>query len=337
MRSVVIDGSFGLDHLRIVGRESERVRPGQVLLKIKAVSLNYRDLLMVTGKYDRRAKLPLVPCSDAVAEVVGAGVGVSRVGVGDRVMPIFAQKWLSGAPTRERLRSTLGGPLNGTLTEAMMLPEEGVVRAPEHLTDVEAATLPCAALTAWTALVVEGGVKPGDSVLVQGSGGVSIFALQMAKLLGARVFATSSSDEKLERLRQLGADAVLNYKTEPQWGRKAREWSGGEGVDYVVEVGGAHTLQQSLRAVRMGGQVGLIGVLSGRTAPLDVATILMSYVRVQGVLVGHRESFEQMNRAIAAAQLRPVVDRTFAFDQAVDAFRYLQTGQHFGKVVVELS
>lgn len=337
MRAFVIDGSFGLDQLRLVERERPTPGPGQVLLRVKAVSLNYRDLLMVTGGYDPRQPLPLIPCSDAVAEVVEVGPGVTRTSVGERVLPVFAQRWISGEPTRERLRSTLGGPLDGTLREYLVLSEEGVVSAPGHLTDLEAATLPCAALTAWTALVVEGRVKPGDSVLVQGSGGVALFALQLAKLLGARVFALSKSDEKLARLKALGADATLNYASEPSWGAQVKAWSGGEGVDYVVEVGGANTLHESLRAVRMGGQIGLIGVLSGRSAPLDLAQILMRHVRVQGVLVGHRESFEQLNRAIAAAKLRPVIDRSFAFEEAPAALRYLQAGDHFGKIVVELT
>lgn len=337
MRTYTLSESFGLENLRVSERDPIRPGPGQVLLRIKAVSLNYRDLLMITGNYDPRQTLPLVPCSDAAGEVVEVGEDVSRVAVGDRVMPIFAQRWISGGPTPERLRSTLGGPLDGTLAEYMVLSEQSIVRTPDYLSDAEAATLPCAALTAWTALVVEGQVKPGDSVLIQGSGGVAIFALQVAKLLGARVIATSSSNTKLERLRALGADAALNYKEQPRWGSKARQWSGGEGVDYVVEVGGADTLRESLRAVRIGGQIGLIGVLSGRKAPLDIAPILMRYVRLQGVLVGNRDSFEQLNRAISEAELRPVIDRRFSFDEVVPALQHLQAGKHFGKVVVELT
>jgi NADPH:quinone reductase-like Zn-dependent oxidoreductase len=334
MRAMVIDEAFGLENLRFVERDVPALGAGQLLLRIKAVSLNYRDLLMVTGNYNPTQPLPLVPCSDAAGEVVDVGEGVSSVTVGDRVMPVFSQSWLAGEPTRERLRATLGGPLDGTLREYMVVPEYGVVAVPDHLSDLEAATLPCAALTAWTALAVEGQIKPGATVLVQGSGGVSVFALQFAKLFGARVFVISSNDRKLERLRELGADGALNYRKQPNWGPVVKRWSGGEGVDYVVEVGGARTLQQSLLAVRMGGQIGLIGVLSGRTAPLDIAQILMRYVRVQGILVGHRDSFIEMTRAIAAAEMHPLLDRSFPFTEAPQAMRYLEQGGHLGKVTI---
>jgi NADPH:quinone reductase-like Zn-dependent oxidoreductase len=305
-------------------------------VRLKAASLNYRDLLVVEGRYDPRLRLPLIPCSDGAAEVVALGPGAQTVAVGDRVMPLFAPQWLAGQPTREALRATLGGPLDGTLAQYLVLPEQSVVRIPDYLTDREAATLPCAALTAWTALVVEGRVTAGDTVLVQGSGGVSLFALQIARMLGARVIATSSSDAKLERLRELGAEAGINYRTVPQWGRRARELAGGDGVDHVIDVGGAQTLAESLRAVRIGGQISLIGVLSGRTAPLNLAPIFMRYVRIQGVLVGHRESFLQLTAAMAEHQLRPVLDRSFVLDQAGEALTYLESGAHFGKVTIDI-
>jgi NADPH:quinone reductase-like Zn-dependent oxidoreductase len=331
-----IQERFGLENLVLAERPDPDPGTGQVLVRMRAASVNYRDLLMVRGDYNPRQPLPLIPCSDGVGEVVSVGDGVTRMGPGDRVAPLFAQGWISGEPTRERLRSTLGGPLDGTLAELMVLGEEGVVPVPEHLSDAEAATLPCAGLTAWSALVTQGQVGAGDTVLVQGTGGVSIFALQFARLLGARVIVTSSSDDKLQRARELGAHELINYRQVPEWGRQVREVTGGRGVDLIVEVGGAGTLAQSVRAVRFGGQISLIGVLAGRKSELDVAPILMKHVRVQGILVGHRKGFEAMSRAIALHGLRPVVDRTFPFDQTPEAFDYLASGRHFGKVVIDI-
>jgi NADPH:quinone reductase-like Zn-dependent oxidoreductase len=292
---------------------------------------------MVRGLYNRRQPLPLVPCSDGVGEVIAIGDGVTRVAVGDRVCPIFAQRWIAGRPTKERVRSTLGGPLDGTLAERMVLSEEGVVRVPEHLSDVEAASLPCAAVTAWNALVTEGRLTAGETVLIQGTGGVSLFALQLARLAGARAIVTSSSDEKLERARALGAEAGINYRETPEWGARAKELTGGVGVDHVVEVGGAATLAQSLRAVRLGGTVSLIGNLSGTDAQIALTAIFMQRVRLQGILVGDRESFEAMNRAIVAARLKPIMDRTFDLEETRAAFEYLATGQAFGKVAVAIA
>jgi NADPH:quinone reductase-like Zn-dependent oxidoreductase len=335
-RKVIEIAAFGRENLRLVERPEPSPGPGQVLLAMRAAALNYRDLLTVQGTYNPKQKLPLIPCSDGVGEVVAIGDGVSRVAVGDRVCPIFAQRWIAGEPTRERLRSTLGGPLDGTLAERMVVSEEGVVRVPEHLSDEEAATLPCAAVTAWNALVTEGGVTAGDTVLVQGTGGVSLFALQLARLLGARVIVTSSDDGKLARARELGAEAGINYRAVPAWGDRARELTGGVGVDHVVEVGGAGTLAQSLRAVRMGGRISLIGNLAGSSTEVALPLIFMQRVRVQGLLVGDRESFEAMNRAIAAHRLRPVVDRTFPLAEAGAAFDHLAAGRHFGKVSLRI-
>ncbi|HEX9943995.1 MAG TPA: NAD(P)-dependent alcohol dehydrogenase [Thermoanaerobaculia bacterium] len=336
MRAVEIRGGFGLDNLSLVERPDPAPGPGQALVRLRAASLNYRDLLTVEGKYNPKQKLPLVPCSDGAGEVVAVGEGVTRVQPGDRVCGLFAQKWISGAPTRERLRSTLGGPLDGTLAELAVFDQEGLVKTPEHLSDEEAATLPCAAVTAWSALVTEGGVTAGDAVLVQGTGGVSLFALQLAKLLGARVIATSSRDEKLERVRELGASGLINYREVPEWGKKAKELTGGTGVDNVVEVGGAGTLQQSLQAVRFGGTISLIGNLSGTKTELLLTQIFMQKIRVNGILVGHRDSFEAMNRAIALHRLRPVVDRVFPLEESRAAFEHLAAGGHFGKIVVRV-
>jgi NADPH:quinone reductase-like Zn-dependent oxidoreductase len=336
LRAIEIHGGFGLQNLALVERPDPRPGPGQVLVRLKAASLNFRDLLMVEGKYNPRQRLPLIPCSDGAGEVVEVGEEVTRVQPGDRVCGTFAQKWISGEPTRERLRATLGGPLDGTLSELAVFNEEGVVKIPAHLTDEEASTLPCAAVTAWSALVTEGGLKGGDTVLVQGTGGVSLFALQLAKVLGARVIATSSQDEKLERVRRIGADGLINYREVPEWGKRVKELTDGIGVDNVVEVGGAGTLQQSLQAVRFGGTISLIGNLSGTKTEILLTHIFMQRIRVNGILVGHRESFEAMNRAIALHELRPIVDLIFSLEEAPAAFEHMAAGGHFGKIVVRM-
>jgi NADPH:quinone reductase-like Zn-dependent oxidoreductase len=306
-----------------------------VLIRVKALSLNYRDLLVVKGLYNPRMRLPAVPFSDGAGEVVAVGDGVTRVKVGDRVAGIFMQKWLDGGIDEAKAKSSLGGGAEGMLAELVALHEDGVVRLPEHLTDEEAATLPCAAVTAWHALVTAGKLKTGDSVLTQGTGGVSIFALQFARMHGARVIATSSSDEKLARVKQMGASDGINYKTTPDWDKRVLELTGGVGVDHVVEVGGAGTLGRSLKAVRMGGMVALIGVLSGG-GEVNPMPILMKNVRVQGIYVGSRAMFEAMNRAIALHQMRPVIDRVFPFAQVKDALRHMESGAHFGKICVRV-
>lgn len=336
MKSFVIQDQFGVEHLTMEERELGAPRRGEVRLKMKAASLNYRDLLMVRGHYNPKQPLPLIPCSDGVGIVEAIGEGVTRVAVGDRVCPIFAQKWLSGEPSHTTSRSTLGGPLDGTLTESMIVSEEGLVVVPDYLTDAEAATLPCAALTAWSALVTLGQIKAGDSVLLQGTGGVSIFALQFAKMLGARVIITSSSDEKLERARALGADDTINYKKDLKWGQTARALVGKRGVDHIVEVGGAGTLKQSLRAVRTGGQISMIGVLSGVASEVNVLPILMQQIRIQGIFVGHRDGFEAMNRAMELHQIRPVVDHIAAFEETPKAFQHMASGAHFGKICIAI-
>lgn len=336
MRAVEIRGSFGLDNLALVERPDPRPGAGQALVRLRAASLNYRDLLTAEGKYNPKQKLPLIPCSDGAGEVVEVGEGVTRVAPGDRVCAIFAQRWIAGAPTRDKLRSTLGGPLDGTLAELAVFDQEGLVKVPEHLSDEEAATLPCAAVTAWSALVTEGGVTAGDTVLVQGTGGVSLFALQLAKLLGARVIATSSRDEKLARAREMGAAEGINYKETPEWGVRAKELTGGLGVDHVVEVGGAGTLQQSLRAVRFGGTISLIGNLAGTRTELLLTQIFMQRIRVNGILVGHRESFEAMSRAMALHGVHPVIDRIFPLEEARAAFDHMAAGEHFGKIVITI-
>jgi NADPH:quinone reductase-like Zn-dependent oxidoreductase len=334
MRVWELQQDFGIDRLHEAERPAPAPGPYEVLVEIGATCLNYRDILMVRGAYNPKQPLPLVPLSDGAGTVVATGDGVSRVQVGDRVAGMFAQGWIDGGPSKERLRRTLGGPLDGMLAERVVLPEHGVAKVPEHMDDVQAATLPCAALTAWSALVTHGSIKAGDVVLVQGTGGVSIFALQIAKLLGARVIATSSRDDKLARAQQLGADATINYVSEEQWGKAARGFTDGEGVDHVVEVGGAGTLGQSIRAIRPGGTISVIGVLSGGKSELDIRPVLMQNVRLQGILVGHRTGFEAMARAMTHHRLEPVVDRVFSWEEARSAFEHLASGQHLGKVCI---
>jgi NADPH:quinone reductase-like Zn-dependent oxidoreductase len=244
------------------------------------------------------------------------------------------QKWVAGEFSAEKSNSALGGAIDGVLAEYVMLHEDGVVHVPEHLSDEEAAALPCAAVTAWHGLITEGNLKAGDTILVQGTGGVSIFALQFAKLVGARVIATSSSDEKLERARQLGAFEGINYKTTPNWDEQVWKLTEGVGVDHVVEVGGAGTLNKSLRAVKVGGRVSLIGVLSGLGGDISTVSILHKNIRVQGIYVGSREMFEAMNRAIALHKTRPIIDRVFPFEEAREALAYLESGAHFGKICI---
>jgi NADPH:quinone reductase-like Zn-dependent oxidoreductase len=302
---------FSIDDLRVADRADAEPGPGEAAIGVRAVSLNYRDWLMVIGDYNPRQPLPLIPCSDGAGEVIAVGPGVTRVKPGDRVMGAFSQTWIAGPPTREKLRGTLGGPLDGMLAERIVLPAEGLVHVPAYLSDVEAATLPCAAVTAWHALVEEAPpVAAGDTVLVQGTGGVSIFALQVARLHGARVIVTSSSDGKLERARALGAWQTINYSTTPDWDKAARAFTGGAGVDHIIEVGGAGTFGRSLRAVRVGGTVTIIGVLAGKTADVTMTLVLMQNLRLQGNLVGSREMFTRMTRAFEQHELallqRPV-------------------------------
>jgi NADPH:quinone reductase-like Zn-dependent oxidoreductase len=308
---------------------------GQVLVRMQAFSLNYRDLMMCKGVYNPKARLPCALVSDGSGDVVAIGPGVTRFKPGDRVVASFMPGWVDGPPDEEKARSALGGGGEGVLAELVVLPEQGLLPVPGHLTLEEAATLPCAAVTAWHALVESGGLKPGDSVLVQGTGGVSIFALQFAHMAGARVIVTSKSDEKLKRAVELGASDTINYTTTHDWDKRIRELTGGKGVDMIVEVGGAGTLPTSLKAVRLGGYIALIGVLSGG-GDVNPIPILMKNVRVQGIFVGSRKMFEAMNRAIALADLHPVVDRTFAFDQVKDAMKYMESAAHFGKVVVRV-
>jgi NADPH:quinone reductase-like Zn-dependent oxidoreductase len=334
MRRYEVQERFGLDQLHLATVPEPALGPGQVRVRVRACSLNYRDLLMVRGHYDPRLPLPLVPLSDGAGEVLEVGPGVTRVAPGQRVIATFAPTWIAGEPDADAVRLTRGGAVPGMLSEQVVLGEQELVPVPAHLGDAEAATLPCAALTAWSALVTYGGLKAGDTVLILGSGGVSVFALQIARLHGARVIATTSSEQKAARLRALGAAEVLLYPEEPRWGRAVRRLTGG--VDHVIEVGGAGTLAESLEAVRPGGTVSLIGVLSGVREALTVLPVLMKQVRVQGILVGHRQGLETLCRAVELHRLHPVVDRVFPFGEVPAAFAHLASGQHVGKVCVEV-
>jgi len=305
------------------------------LVRLRATSINYRDVMMVEGGYNPRMPLPRVPFSDGAGEVVEIGEGVTRWKPGDRVCTTFFQGWIDGEIDHAKSKTNLGGDLDGCLREFGSFDQEGLVRIPDHLTFEEAATLPCAAVTVWNALMVSGGLKSGDTVLLQGTGGVSIFALQLAKLTGARVFITSSSDAKLERARKLGADETLNYRNDLDWDKWALELTNKRGVDHVVEVGGAGTLQRSMRAVRMGGHIAVIGVVAGK-GEYSHTPIFMKALRMIGVFVGSREMFEDMNRAIEESNLRPVVDRAFAFEEAREALRFMKEGSHFGKIVITI-
>lgn len=336
MKAYVVQEPFGIEALTLIERPVPQPGPGQVLVRMRAVSLNYRDLLVIRGVW--RPVEPRIPASDGVGVVVALGEGVRRVATGDRVAGIFLPGWIDGEVTPGKLQApSLGGTrADGTLAEYVVFPEESVVRVPEHLSDEEAATLPLAAVTAWHAIVRRSRVKEGDTVLVQGTGGVSLFALQFARMAGARVFVTSSSEEKLRRALQLGAVHGINYKESPAWDERALELTAGRGVDHVVDTVGGENLTRSLRVVRVSGTISLIGLLGGTGAQIEMFDLVEKNVRLEGVLVGSREMFEEMNQTIEEHELKPVIDRVFGFEQVPEALRYLETGAHFGKVCVRL-
>ena len=327
--------TFGIDSLEFVERPTPAPGPGEVLVGVRAISYNFRDLLMIKGFYNPKLALPRIPCSDGAGEVVAVGAGVSAWKPGDRVAGIFMQNWLDGPLTAVKMKGALGGDTDGMLTDYVVLKESGLVRIPDHLSFQEAATLPCAAVTAWNALSA-GDVKPGSTVLIQGTGGVSIFALQFAKLRGARVLGTSSSDQKLERAAGMGLDAGINYREDPDWDRWAIEETGGEGVDLVVEVGGMGTLGRSLRAIRPGGVVAQVGVLTGAAEMFPIPLILHKVAHIQGIYVGSRRDFIEMNRAISLAELRPVGEE-FHWTQAREVLERMEEGSHFGKLVLTVA
>jgi len=310
---------------------------GEVCVRVHAVSLNYRDLLTLELARPGNLPPPLIPCSDGAGEVVALGAGVTRFRVGDRVAGIFFRDWIDGRFEMRHHQAALGGSLHGMLAESVVLPEHGLVAIPEHLSYDEAATLPCAGVTAWQALFTRGGLQPGATVLALGTGGVSIFALQLATAAGAKVIVTSSSDEKLEHARSLGAFATVNYKATPDWAKAVWDLTGKRGVDHVMEVGGPGTLAKSMNAVAAGGQIALIGVLTGFAAPeASLFPITARNVNLDGIYVGSRTDFEALNAFLTAHQIRPTIDRVFPFAEAPAAFDYLRSGAHFGKVVISL-
>lgn len=326
--------AFSLDAIEAIEMEVPTPQRGEILLQVSAASLNYRDLAVLGGNYIPGLPLPLVPASDACGIVVALGEGVTQWKLGDRVTPVYTQGWYDGKPTpQQRFRQTLGAPLSGVLQQYVAVPAEEAVAPPASLSDVEAATLPIAALTAWSALQ-EGGVKPGDTVLLQGTGGVSLFALQFAKAAGASVIITSSSDEKLERAKALGADVLINYRKHEDWDVKAKDATGGRGVDIIVETAGAG-LSKSLSATAFGGFVGVVGFVAGFDATISIRQLIGPMIRVQGIAVGSRTRFEQMNRAIESHKIKPVMDQVFALDDAKAAFKHMASGAHFGKVAID--
>ena len=327
---------FGIDDLRPVEKERPRPAADEVLVKLCAVSLNFRDVMVVKGQYNPRMKLPAIPFSDGAGEVVEVGSEVTKWKVGSRVCSTVIPGWIDGGPSAEKAKTAIGaGSCDGVLREYAPFKTDSVVAVPEHLSYEEAATLPCAAVTAWHALVVSGKVKAGDTVLTLGTGGVSVFAIQFAKLFGAKVIATSSSDEKLEKVRQLGADETINYRSREDWDKAVMELTDGRGVDHVIEVGGPGTLPRSVRAVRVGGHIALIGALdmAGEFNPIPV---FMKGIRVQGIFVGSREMFEHMNSAIGEHKLRPAIDKVFEFEAVREALKYMESGSHCGKIVVKI-
>ena len=328
--------SFGIDNLALIDAPEPEPSAGEVAIAVHAVSLNYRDLMMVTGKYNPRLQLPRIPLSDGAGVVAAIGEGVTRFKVGDRVAGIFMQNWLDGPPSAAKQKGALGGDIDGMMAQTVVLPERGLVHLPEQLSFEQAATLPCATVTAWNAVVTSAHTQPGDTVLIQGTGGVSIAALQFAKAAGARVLGTSSSEKKLERARGLGLDAGVNYRQQPEWAKWVLEQTDGLGADLVVEVGGAGTFAQSLQAARVGGTIAQIGVLSQSDEPLAVPVILRKQLRIQGIFVGSQTDFERMNEAVRLLRIEPVVDRVFPLEEAKEAFRQMEQAAHFGKLVVRM-
>jgi NADPH:quinone reductase-like Zn-dependent oxidoreductase len=337
MRVYRLPRTEGIESLTLGEADRPRPGPGQVLVRMRAASLNYRDLMIIKGQYSPSGvPANLIPLSDGAGEVEEVGPGVTAFQAGDRVAGIFHQGWLDGEITNEATGTALGGDIDGVLAEYRTFPESGLVRVPEHLSFEEAATLPCAALTAWNAFFELRPVHPGDIVLTQGTGGVSAFAIQFAAAAGARVIATSSSDEKLARAKKLGASELINYRTQTDWDNAVLELTGGRGVDHIVEVGGPGTLPRSLRAVRRGGCIHVIGLLAGK-GEINPLALLPKAAIMRGIFVGSRAMFERMNRAISQLELRPVIDQVFSFDQAPAAYARLASGQHFGKIVIRIA
>ncbi|MCL6602810.1 MAG: NAD(P)-dependent alcohol dehydrogenase [Paenibacillus sp.] len=336
MKAIQLTNGFGFEELTMTELDKPTPGPKEVLIRMRAASLNYRDLVVLSGLMPIEVKFPFIPLSDGAGEIVAIGQGVTRFQIGQRVAGNLQQRFIGGDPRPGVLEESLGGPLNGVAAEYVVLHEDGVVPIPDHLTYEEASTLPIAALTAWSMLIEYGGLQAGDTVLLQGTGGVSIFGLQFSLMAGARVIITSSSNDKLERAKALGAWQTINYSEVPDWDKAALELTGG--VDHVLDVGGAATMGKSINALRIGGTVSMVGFLSGLTIPdYDVSSILQKAATVRGSQVGNRDHFEKMNRAITHHRLHPVIDRLFPLDRIGEAFALLAEGkQYFGKIVVQI-
>ena len=333
-RLVRLKAPGGLENLKLAEEDHPQPKPGELLVRIRASSLNFHDDMVVLGKIpcaDGR-----IPMTDGAGEVLSVGEDVSEFKAGDNVVGTFWPYWLGGEMTPATKRDIPGDSIDGYARDYVCMPAHAFTKAPAGYSHAEAATLPCAGVTAWRGLVVCGQVKPGDTVLILGTGGVSLFALQFAKAAGARVIATSSSDEKLEKLKRLGADNVINYKAVPDWGQKAKDLTDGRGVDHVIEVGGPGTLMQSITACRMGGHIALIGVLTGFAGELVIPAMFSNQIRTSGILIGSRADQENMIRAITTNRLKPVIDRSFPLQEIVAAFKYYESQKHFGKVCLEL-
>lgn len=336
MQAYQIKAGQQIAGLEQVQRNIPALAAREVQVRVHAVSLNYRDLMIADGKYLSTADASVIPCSDGAGEVIAVGPQVTRCRVGDRVAASFFPQWIDGPSSQQHTAAALGGSVDGMLAEEVVLNEEALVAIPRHLSFAEAATIPCAGVTAWNALFVEGGLKPGDCVLLLGTGGVSIWALQLAKAAGLRTIITSSSDEKLERARALGATATINYKNNPEWQNEVLRLTEGRGVDLVLEVGGQDTLTRSIASAGTGGTVAIIGGVSGFGGEFNPFALISGAKRLSGIFVGSRSMFEDLNKFLSVAEIHPVVDRVFPFRQARDAYSYLQQAWHFGKVVIEV-
>lgn len=334
MKAYQISSAEGPEHLKLIDLPPAELGPRDVLVKMRACSLNYRDLLVAAGGYPRNDKCPVVPLSDGAGEVLACGAEVTAFKVGDRVAGTFVQDWIDGNPDDRILHSCLGGGIDGVLCEEMCFPEHGLVKIPPHLSFEEAACLPCAGVTAWHALVELGKLSASDTILLLGTGGVSMFGLQFAKMFGARVIITSSSDQKLEIARQHGADELINYKKIEDWPARVRELTEGRGVDHVLDVGGPGTLEKSCASTRPGGIVSIIGVLTGVEGQISPLAAIFDLIRLNGIYVGSRAMFERMNKAISHNHLNPIIGERFAFDDALSAYRALQGANHTGKIVI---
>lgn len=334
MRAYEIISDGGVDALALNQRQSPQPGTGEILVSLRASSINYRDLSTIEDPIQRGIEYPRIPNSDGAGEVIGVGAGVSRFEIGDRVAGCFFQNWSDGRISAEAMASAMGGAVDGVLAEQVVLREAGAVHIPAHMSFEEASTLPCAGLTAWNCLVEQGGLKAGNTALFLGTGGVSIIGLQIAKMMGARAIITSSSDEKLERAKGLGADELINYRQNPDWDAQVLEMTNDTGVDVTIETGGGGTLEKTMEATRIGGTISLIGVLTG--GMINPTTVMRKSIRLQGVYVGNRRMFEDMNAALALNKIHPVIDRVFDFDDARSAYHAMRAAGHFGKLVVKV-